>query len=656
VLDKLLLDKGFQFRGYRKQTTKNASPPPATWFSWFVATVLYTTMPYDQSFWGLIRSPLFLMIKLVFLFPLYGVDSACVIIYWLSMQKFDEHQLVAFLVKSKSLQFVTTGLISGAIGFIKLYICTTQTDPNAHYACKNKAPGMNKTFWFEYVLFLVRVILVWTTFAMLRNFEALNEWKKKREAERHRMAAIELRALLPVKTTRIIILCSWFLTLATVWGYFHAADYFTAMKMAAKEAASQAKTALQDKDSTVDLGQSIANFHAETTKIGIHPIVAAVLVFGLLQFPTSILLNVPMLKQWPSMLSAVGAASFLSFQVYTLVNASQIDADHPEINGDEIGAISVGICLSALTTGVMVALARLQAKAKVDDEATLTRMTQVMYSLDKDGDGEVSKAEFRVAFKELFPNSKFEPVWRQIDKDGDGSLSMGELAGHFGLGHLVKETVEEAEQDESLEDMMDVERKLAESVEASALSERAGGVMSSFVFWDVFTFSIVAAYIVRLIIIAPDYYWEHEDIWRIRLPLYFSKEVLGLFSLPFLVFQVPVVKDALTHTKKTGYDRAGNCVAKLSKSESSNRYAVTQQLRMDRYHAMKNGNPTPWGEALELKWNAYLGFVTLDKKRTKLAKKKTKGNLLANEGRKSMLSINPFKGKDKGADSSQAMV
>ena len=39
-------------------------------------------------------------------------------------------------------------------------------------------------------------------------------------------------------------------------------------------------------------------------------------------------------------------------------------------------------------------------------------------------DGEVSKAEFRVAFKELFPNSKFEPVWKQIDADGDGSLSM----------------------------------------------------------------------------------------------------------------------------------------------------------------------------------------------------------------------------------------
>ena len=56
----------------------------------------------------------------------------------------------------------------------------------------------------------------------------------------------------------------------------------------------------------------------------------------------------------------------------------------------------------------------------------------------RDGDGEVSKAEFRIAFKSLFPDAKFEMVWKQIDKDGDGSLSMAELANYYGLGHLVK--------------------------------------------------------------------------------------------------------------------------------------------------------------------------------------------------------------------------
>eukprot|EP00966_Prymnesium_polylepis_P204671 4741505-Prymnesium_polylepis.1 len=65
--------------------------------------------------------------------------------------------------------------------------------------------------------------------------------------------------------------------------------------------------------------------------------------------------------------------------------------------------------------------------------------------------------------------------------------------------------------------------------------------------------------------------------------------MLGLLSLPFLVFQVPVVKDALTHTKKTGYDRAGKCMAELNAQEKSNRYAVIQEARKLRYEQMMKG-------------------------------------------------------------------
>ena len=71
----------------------------------------------------------------LFLFPLFGVDSLCVISYWLTAHKFDEHQLVYFIVRSKSLQFITTGLISGAIGFIKLYLCAVQLGPAARDSC-----------------------------------------------------------------------------------------------------------------------------------------------------------------------------------------------------------------------------------------------------------------------------------------------------------------------------------------------------------------------------------------------------------------------------------------------------------------------------------------------------------------------------------------
>ena len=99
--------------------------------------------------------------------------------------------------------------------------------------------------------------------------------------------------------------------------------------------------------------------------------------------------------------------------------------------------------------------------------------------------------------------------------------------------------------------------------------------------------------------------------------------MLGLLSLPFLVFQIPVVKDALTHTKKTGYDRGGKCVAVLNKAEKANRYAVMQEARKLRYEEMMNGGRVGLGEWIELKWNAWLGFPELDRKKVKHAKKKT---------------------------------
>ena len=91
------------------------------------------------------------------------------------------HQ-VAFIVKSKSLAFITSGLLSGALGFMKLYRCATKWEIHGHGSCEQKAPGMQATFWFEYTLFLVRTILVWITFMILWKFEEVQAWKKKRDA------------------------------------------------------------------------------------------------------------------------------------------------------------------------------------------------------------------------------------------------------------------------------------------------------------------------------------------------------------------------------------------------------------------------------------------------------------------------------------------
>lgn len=615
VLDKLLLEKGWQFRNYRMQLHHSQAQIPSG-FAWLHSTLIYSQMPYDRTFWGLIRSPLFLAVRLLFLFPLFGVDSLCVIAYWLSAEKLDEHQLVAFIIKSKSLAFITAGLLSGAIGFIKLYLCATKWDAHGPGSCERKAPGMNATFWFEYFLFLVRTVLVWVTFVLLWCFEEILAWKRKRDAERNRLMSSARRGLFAVKTTRIILLCTWLLSWYNMVACLSAADYFSAAVATAKHTTNH--------HAAGGLSAILSNFQATTVELTLPPIQAAILIFPLQQLPCSILLNIPQSKPYGALLGASISFFVLVFVLRNLYIAVEIN-DAVNKNVDEVISNLTLIVLSLFTLTVMIMLVIKQFKAKKHDIEAVARFEQVMVNLDRDGDGEVSKAEFRVAFKELFPDAQFEPVWKRLDQDGDGSLSMAELANHFGMGHLVSQQdvqVENKDSDDDMEDMFSVESKLDSTVEASALSHRAGGVLPYFLIWDLVAFAIVGTFVALPLIRKADDSLDSQ--WRLRTGLYFSKELLGLMSLPFLIFQMPVIKDALTHTKKTGYDRSGKCVAVLNKTEKSKRYAILQEGRKQRYSKMKAGMYVSPAEALELHWNAFLGFPQLDKKTVNDAKKKVK--------------------------------
>jgi hypothetical protein len=48
--------------------------------------------------------------------------------------------------------------------------------------------------------------------------------------------------------------------------------------------------------------------------------------------------------------------------------------------------------------------------------------------------------------------------------------------------------------------------------------------------------------------------------------------VQGLGAFPFLLFKLPLVRDALTHTRPTGYDRSGVCIAMLPAGERKRRF------------------------------------------------------------------------------------
>ena len=95
MCDRFILNNGFSFGAYRKQVGEHEPDEPATLYARVVGTLLHATQPYDLSFFGRLRNPLYFAIFLLSVFPLYGVDSLFVITLWLCTNKFDEDQVGA---------------------------------------------------------------------------------------------------------------------------------------------------------------------------------------------------------------------------------------------------------------------------------------------------------------------------------------------------------------------------------------------------------------------------------------------------------------------------------------------------------------------------------------------------------------------------------
>jgi len=102
--------------------------------------------------------------------------------------------LIEFIVTAKKLQFFTSGLVAGCVGFAKLFVCATQPSDgelrlgelrledfagavpsSPAYACAVFYPGSHTTFPFEFFLFVVRSLLLWGAFVLLWHYDALVE-------------------------------------------------------------------------------------------------------------------------------------------------------------------------------------------------------------------------------------------------------------------------------------------------------------------------------------------------------------------------------------------------------------------------------------------------------------------------------------------------
>ena len=78
-------------------------------------------------------------------------------------------------------------------------------------------------------------------------------------------------------------------------------------------------------------------------------------------------------------------------------------------------------------------------------------------AMDKDGDGQIDKEEFKEAYKLVYNGSlkdfdeTYDVVWTRIDKDGDGNLTVEELASFFGFDLTGEGNTDEMTDDQILQ-------------------------------------------------------------------------------------------------------------------------------------------------------------------------------------------------------------
>jgi hypothetical protein len=572
LLDSFILETGFQFKEYRKLLGKHQAVAPSEPIEWMRATLLHAMEPCDLSFFGRIRNPLYFCIFMTFLFPLYGVDSICVIIYWLCQKKVDEFQLVNFIIKSKGLQFLTGGLLSGALGFVKLFRCATVADPTTPTGCWMKAPGVTKTFRFEFSLLLVRCLLVWITFILLFNFDHIERISKKRQAE---AATSDPRRGLfsPTKTAGLMAI-NWILL-------------------------------------AINVAFTVKNIKDGSEELGLNATDTVALNLLVITMPLNMLLNVRRLRWYPAFGAALLAIGAISYVLIKYVPLGGVLYNQWSL-----------IISAAYALPIYAIMGWRQKVAMDEDKVKIEALQTMLKDLDADGDGQVSKKELKVVFRKLFPHAaSFDELWDELDSDGSGSLTTKELANHFGMGHLVQGTKEEEEAElkklsGGIGSMAEIEAQL-EELSSSDLSGTAGGVMTYFLFWDVAVIVGLAAY---FYVHTKPFDW---NAWQVSATMYFCKMVLGLCCFPFLVFKLPLITDALTHTRRTGYDRSGACVPLLPGAEKKRRFANKYMEKMLHLEAMKTeGDTRTCEEKITDTWNGILGASFTPQQTYKMINKK----------------------------------
>ena len=177
-------------------------------------------------------------------------------------------------------------------------------------------------------------------------------------------------------------------------------------------------------------------------------------------------------------------------------------------------------------------------------------------------------------------------------------MTIEELATQFGVSHLVGAPLRDPADDEATPTAHYVEKRLEELAAGQKMDARVkgrpGGALIYFVVWDVFAFvlgwAVTTPFLVTEVSLGGLTSFDMLLVdWRFKCALYFCKIVIALLSFPFLIFSIPLMQIWLTHVKPTGYDRAGNCMPRMSSKQIKDKFRQQHSLHKEMTES-KNGD------------------------------------------------------------------
>jgi hypothetical protein len=97
------------------------------------------------------------------------------------------------------------------------------------------------------------------------------------------------------------------------------------------------------------------------------------------------------------------------------------------------------------------------------------------------------------------------------------------------------------------------ERKVYRDVFGNTLHLNRGGYLIKLCGYETVSFGIIVA-------LACFILWMPFESWQQKALLYWLRTAYGLFSLPFVLFKIPLLANVLLHTHRMGYNVHGETV------------------------------------------------------------------------------------------------